>query len=122
MATIIQPSIHLTQLSLNRPEQSDIDRELDGISSAQSPQPSLQSTVIPALHGFEDVPDGGYGWVIVAACSVITLVFEPFSLFSFLFSSFFWVVKLIVGRISRFVGLSLLLCGTSTRIDSFLSV
>lgn len=113
MATIMQPSIHLTQLSLNRPEQNDIDRELDGISSAQSPQPSLQSTVIPALHGFEDVPDGGYGWVIVAACSIITLVFD----------FFFLLVRLTVGYNSHFVGFRpFTVAHLLTYVDSSLSV
>lgn len=35
-------------------------------------KPTANLATLPA--DIDDVPDGGYGWVIVAACSMITFV------------------------------------------------
>lgn len=36
------------------------------------------SQAIDIQATIDDMPDGGYGWVIVAACSLISYVFFPF--------------------------------------------
>jgi hypothetical protein len=62
------------------------------LTDPKTSEHSSESSVhhnMPAPALSDDIPDGGYGWVVVSACSLITYVFAPRSepYFTILFHS-----------------------------------
>ncbi|KAJ4336043.1 hypothetical protein N0V95_008727 [Ascochyta clinopodiicola] len=66
----LQSTIELPELPNNRPPKvSLIARRASSISQHSDPTTGLEPTDQPPSDATEAIPDGGYGWTIVAACS-----------------------------------------------------